>query len=671
MPLPRTATARPRLPEAVGEMAAMTSLEERAAPGTDTGSTSAALWRRSWFQALLVLAVLLAGYWVSRILGQPSWAGGFPTGAGDSFMAWLDGIYAWIVENRNDSPLFLYFFNYISVGLGSAVVLINQGLDALTWVGVTVLGVLASWRAAGWRVALLVLATFAVFALTGLWNASMTTLALIITSVFIALLFGLPLGILAGRSEAFHRGLRPVLDFMQIMPAFAYLLPFVLLFGIGNPAAAVVTAVYALPPVVRITALAVREVDQGAVEATTSLGSTPWQVLTKVQLPLAKRTILLGVNQTIMLAVSMVVIASVIGAGGLGDAIFQALSKVNVGQAFQAGLAIVMLAIAMDRVTGAVGNGARTPEVPERWRLPVLGGGAALVAAAVAAGRFSGLGGWPRAWSFDIAAPVNAVNDAVEELIGGATSAMGTWTLEWVLGPLSAVLTGAPWWLVVLVAAALGWIFAGRRVAIVSGAAFVFVGLLGVWDNAMDTLSQVLVATVVTLALGMVLGVLMSRNDVFAAVLRPVLDAMQTLPPFVYLIPAVALFGIGRVPALAAAVVFALPPVIRLVNDGLRGVSAAAVEAALSQGSTRWQMLTKVQVPLARGSLLLAVNQGIILVLSMVVMGALVGAGSLGFDVVFGLAQNQLGLGLASGLAIVGLGLFLDRLTQGRTASDA
>src|SRR5699024_5979880 len=196
----------------------MTSLEERAAPGTDTGSTSAALWRRSWFQALLVLAVLLAGYWVSRILGQPSWAGGFPTGAGDSFMAWLDGIYAWIVENRNDSPLFLYFFNYISVGLGSAVVLINQGLDALTWVGVTVLGVLASWRAAGWRVALLVLATFAVFALTGLWNASMTTLALIITSVFIALLFGLPLGILAGRSEAFHRGLRPVLDFMQIMP---------------------------------------------------------------------------------------------------------------------------------------------------------------------------------------------------------------------------------------------------------------------------------------------------------------------------------------------------------------------------------------------------------------------------------------------------------------------
>lgn len=638
--------------------------------GAVTGD-GAGVWRRSWFQALIVLAALVAGYWTSRGLGHPSWAGGFPTGVGDSFMAWLDGIYAWIVENRNDSPLFLYFFNYVSVGLGSAVVLINQALDALTWAGVTVLGVLAAWRVAGWRVALLILATFGVFALSGLWNASMTTLALIITSVFIALLFGLPLGILAGRSERFHRGLRPVLDFMQIMPAFAYLLPFVLLFGIGNPAAAVVTAVYALPPVVRITALAIREVPQGSIEATTSLGSTPGQILTKVQLPLAKRTILLGINQTIMLAVSMVVIASVIGAGGLGDAIFQALSKVNVGQAFQAGLAIVMLAIAMDRVTGAVGNGAHTPQVPERLRMPVLGGGLAVVAATVVVARLVGLGGWPRNWAFDIAAPVNALNDSIESAVGGATEAMGTWTLEWILGPLSEVLSGSPWWLVVLVAAALGWIFAGGRVAVISALSFVAVGLLGVWDNAMDTLSQVLVASLLTLVLGVVLGVLMSGHDVFATVLRPILDAMQTLPPFVYLIPAVALFGIGRVPALAAAVIFALPPVIRLVNDGIRGVPAGTLEAAASQGSTKWQMLTKVQLPLARGSLLLAVNQGIILVLSMVVMGALVGAGSLGFDVVFGLAQNQLGLGLASGLAIVGLGLFLDRATQGRKASHA
>ncbi len=641
----------------------------RGEPGGVGGGGS--LLRNTWVQASLVIVVLVAGYWASRALGHPAWAGGFPTAVGDRFMSLLDEIYAWIVVNRNNSPLFLYFFNYISVGLGSAVVLINRFLDFLTWPGVTLIGVILAWRAAGWRVALLVLVTFGVFALSGLWNESMTTLALVFASVAIALLFGIPLGILAGRSERFYRGVRPVLDFMQIMPAFAYLLPFVLLFGIGNPAAAIVTAVYAFPPAVRITALAIRQVPKGALEATASLGSTPWQILTKVQLPLAKRTILLGVNQTIMLAVSMVVIASVIGAGGLGDAIYQALSKVNVGEAFQAGLAIVMLAIAMDRVTGAVGKGGRESRVPENRRLPLRGALLALVVAVVAVARMLGVGGWPRDLAVDISDPVNALYDAIQDTIGPATAALATWLLENVLGPLADLLMNSPWWLVVLAGAALGWIFAGARAAVVSGASLVGVGLLGVWNDAMDTLSQVLVASVITIALGVLIGVLMSRNDVLAAVLRPILDAMQTLPPFVYLIPAVALFTIGRVPALVAAVVFALPPVIRLVDDGIRGVPAPTLEAARSQGSTRRQLLTKVELPLARGSLLLAVNQGIILVLSMVVIGALVGAGALGNDVVVGLAQNQLGLGLASGLAIVCLGLFLDRVTQGRRPSRA
>lgn len=622
--------------------------------------------RRFGPQFVAVLAVLVAGYLVTTQTGLPRWLGTFPEGLGAWLMARLDIAYEWIVANRNSSPLFLYFLNYISVGLGSAVVWINMGLVALSWPGVLLLGTLTAWRVAGWRVALLVLATFAVFGLTGLWNEAMTTLALIITSVALALLLGIPAGVLAGRSARFHAMIRPALDFMQIMPAFAYLLPFVLLFGVGNPASAVVTTVYAIPPVVRITALAIRQVDAGAIEATTSLGSTPWQMLTKVQLPMAKRTILLGVNQTIMLAVSMVVIASVIGAGGLGDAIYTALAQVNVGEAFTAGLAIVMLAIAMDRVTGAAGHGAHTPSIPQVLRLPVLAVGAGLVALAAVGSWMLDVTGWPSTWFVDVAAPVNVINDQLQAAVGGATATAGTWLLEWILNPLSALLTGTPWILVVLGASAIGAIVGGWRIAVTAGLSILATGLLGVWDNSMDTLSQVLVAAGVTISLGVLIGILAARSDVFATVLRPILDAMQTLPPFVYLIPAVALFGAGRVPALAAAVVFALPPVIRLVNDGIRGVSGNAMEAARSLGSTSWQLLTKVQLPLARSSLLLAVNQGIMMVLAMVVMGALVGAGSLGYDVVFGLAQNELGLGLTSGLAIVCLGLFLDRVTQGR-----
>nr|WP_243742338.1 ABC transporter permease subunit [Actinorugispora endophytica] len=612
-----------------------------------------------WTQALLVLAALLAGFAVLRgehafpALPEPFQIGPF-----------FDRVYDWVVANRNTSPLFLYGFNYLSVGLGSAVILVNQVLTLLTWPGVTVLGTFTAWRVAGPRTAALVLAAFAVFGLTGLWSEAMTTLALIITSVLLALLIGIPLGILAGRNEGFDAAIRPVLNFLQIMPAFAYLMPMLLLFGIGNPAAAVATTVYAFPPAVRITALAIRNVDKGAVEATTSLGSTSWQLLTKVQLPLARRTIMLGVNQTIMLAVSMVVIASVIGAGGLGDAIYQALNKVNVGQAFEAGLAIVLMAIALDRVTAAAGNREYASGGSPVPRLAMT---AAAVLAAVAASvlaRLAGVADWPREWTLSAAGPINAFNDAVQDLFGDATAAVGEFLLGWVLDPLRTLLTDSPWWLVLLAAAALGLVLGGWRTALVAGLSLLGTGLLGVWGLSMDTLSQVLVAALVTVALGVVVGVLAARGDTFSRILRPILDAMQTLPPFVYLIPAVALFGIGRVPALAAAVVFALPPVIRLVEDGIRGVPPESVEATTSLGSTSWQLLTKVRLPLARSSILLAVNQGIMMVLAMVVIGALVGAGALGYGVVFGLAQNQLGLGLTSGLAIVCLGVLLDRLTQ-------
>lgn len=625
-----------------------------------TGSGSLPAWVTSrWVQAALVVAVLLAGF--ALVKGQ----GSFPELPEALQVApFLDRVYEWVVTHRNTSPLFLYGFNYLSVGLGSAVILINLVLTWLTWPGVVVAGVFTAWRVAGPRVAAFALLTFTTFGLLGLWTEAMTTLALLITSVLLALLVGIPLGVVAGRSDRFDRAIRPVLNFLQIMPAFAYLMP-MLLFGIGNPAAAVATTVYAFPPAVRITSLAIRGVDPGAVEAAVSLGSTRWQTLTKVQLPLARRTIMLGVNQVIMLAVSMVVIASVIGAGGLGDAIYQALNKVNVGRAFEAGLAIVFLAIALDRVTAAAGRERNVPGPDRTGRLPVVAAGVAATAAAAVLARLLGVPDWPREWTLSIAGPVNALNAAVQDLVGGLTSALGTLTLDWVLDPLRAVLTDSPWWLVVLAAAALGAVLEGWRTAVVAGLSLLVIGVLGVWDLGMDTLSQVLVAALLTTVVGIAVGIAAARSTVLSRVLRPVLDAMQTLPPFVYLIPAVALFGIGRVPALAAAVIFALPPVIRLVENGIRGVSPAAVEAAVSQGSTRLQLLAKVQLPLARASLRLAVNQGIMMVLAMVVIGALVGAGALGYGVVFGLGQNLLGLGLTSGLAIVCLGVLLDRLTQG------
>jgi glycine betaine/proline transport system permease protein len=182
----------------------------------------------------------------------------------------------------------------------------------------------------------------------------------------------------------------------------------------------------------------------------------------------------------------------------------------------------------------------------------------------------------------------------------------------------------------------------------------------------MQTLATVLVTIVLTMIAGIVLGILAARHDRLATAMRPLLDAAQTMPSFVYLLPAVALFGASRFTAIVAGWVYAVPPVVRLVERGLRDVPPTVVEAATSAGSTPTQLLWKVQLPMARGGLLLAANQGIVMVLAMVVLGGLVGAGALGYDVVAGFSQREdFGKGLAAGFAIVLLGILLDRLTQG------
>ncbi|HEY3682570.1 MAG TPA: ABC transporter permease subunit [Streptosporangiaceae bacterium] len=611
--------------------------------------------------AVGVLAVLVVGY--AALHG----AFPFPSGLDIGLSPRLDAAYQWVVHNRDVSPLFLYGFNYISVGLGSLVTIVDNLLTAFTWPGVVAVGVVVAGRVAGWRMAVVTAVAFGLFGVLGLWDDSMTTLALMLSSVLIALIIGVPLGIVAGRVDRFQRIVTPILDFMQTMPSLAYLMPMVLLFGIGTPAASVATVVYAIPPAVRITALAIRGVPPAAVEATTSMGSTSSQLLFKVRLPLARRTILLAVNQTIMMAMSMVVVASIIGAGGLGDDIYQALSKVNVGTALQAGLAIVVLAVALDRVTNAAGRRTKASAPRTTWaRYGLPGVGVVAAVAAIVVGRVALPDeAFPDSASVSIAAPVNDVVDWLQGHVGGATDAITRVLVDGVFDPLRAVLTDSPWWLVVAAVVALGAVLGGYRVAITSGVAVLLTGLLGVWSSSMDTLSQVIVASVLTIGIGGVIGVAAARSDVFAAIIRPILDAMQTMPAFVYLIPVVALFDAGRTPAAIAAVIYALPVVIRLVNDGVRGVSRTAVEAATALGSNRWQLLFKVQLPLARASLLVAMNQGIMMVLAMVAIGALVGAGALGYGVVFGLAQNQFGLGMCSGLAIVFLGTMLDRISQG------
>jgi glycine betaine/proline transport system permease protein len=500
----------------------------------------------------------------------------------------------------------------------------------------------------------------------------MDTLALTLSAVLVALLFGIPLGIWAGLSDRFNKFVTPFLDFMQTLPTIVYLAPLTLFFLIGPASAVIATAIYAAPPAIRITAHGIRSVPDTVVEATDSLGSTRRQTLLKVLLPMSKRTVVMGVNQTIMAGLAMVTIAAMIDAPGLGKTVMTALQSLDVGTAFNAGLAIVVMAIVLDRVTTAASGRAeaarRAGNPFARLRRPLLaaGGAAALIAAYLShtyiwAAEFPGEG----STGTNIKSAADSVTTWAQDNLSGVTNAVRDGITNGLLNPFQTLLTDSPWWLVGVVLVSLAVVLGGRRAGVTTA---VCIGLLvgtGVWSDAMTTLASTAAATLLVMLAGIVVGVWMGRSPMADRIIRPGLDAAQVMPPFVYLVPFLALFGATRFTAIVAAFVYAAPVTMKIIADGIRAVPETTVEAATAAGSSTWQIVTKVQLPMARGALTLATNQGLIYVLSMVVVGGLVGAGALGYDVVAGFSQGELyGKGLAAGLAIVLLGVMFDRITQ-------
>ncbi|MBM9520246.1 proline/glycine betaine ABC transporter permease [Desulforhopalus vacuolatus] len=231
---------------------------------------------------------------------------------------------------------------------------LDSGLNSIHPLIVIVVFALAAWKFSGIKLGIFAVVSMVLIGLLGLWEDSMTTLAMVLASVIVCTLLGVPLGIIAGRSDRFEAGLRPVLDAMQTTPAFVYLVPIVMLFSVGNVAGVLATIIFALPPIIRLTSLGIRQVHPELVEAAQAFGATNWQVLRKVQIPMALPTILAGLNQTIMMALSMVVIAALIGAGGLGSPVVLGLNTLDIGGAVVGGLAIVLMAILLDRLTQGI-----------------------------------------------------------------------------------------------------------------------------------------------------------------------------------------------------------------------------------------------------------------------------------------------------------------------------
>lgn len=621
----------------------------------------------------------------------------------------------WVVINRTEHWLFLFIFEPLSAVLDFLIRLIENFLLWLPW-PITLLGFFfAANKISGLRLGLVVTTCLLLMGLFGLWDESMQTLALMSFSVLISLLIGIPLGIWSARNDRVETILQPIMDTMQTMPIFVYLIPVLLFFGVARVPSAIATIIYALPPVVRFTSLGIRRVSADALEAANAFGSTESQTLHKVQIPMAMPSILAGVNQTIMMALSIVVLAALIGSGGLGDVVLKALRRLHVGSALEAGLAIVVMAILLDRFSAALGKieygqerqfqgfrlfsdewqGRPWVEIIERaihtlyqranqirkavasklptrlqpysYSITVLLGAIILLIPCL----ILGIGSFPDGWNVGISQPVDKLVEWMQiNLYDIGNTGIGTGPLRdfliiRIFLPLTALLTETiPWPVIILIFSALAWRTGKTRLTIAVILMFICIGLIGMWPFAMDTLGQTLVAVLVCVLLGIPLGIWASRNDRVDQFIQPILDFLQTIPVFVYLVPVIMLFGTGSVAGLIASVAYAAVPVIRLTNLGIRQVDETVRESAEAFGSTSWQRLTKVEIPLALPSIMLGINQTIVMVLAMVIIAGLVGATGLGLEVVHGFSNDNLGRSAEAGIAMVLLAIVIDRIVQ-------
>ena len=570
---------------------------------------------------------------------------------------------AWLLEwpLRVAQDLFAEGF---SRGIGRDA---EQVFPRIPWIALIVVCALMGLAASGFGLAALVAGTFLYLALFGQWDSAMVTLASIIIAVPLGASAGLLLGIAGFRSARLERALVPLLDLMQTVPIFAYLVPVLFLFGFGPVAAMIATVIYATPPMVRVTMLALRQVPAEVVEFGRMAGCSRRQLLWKVQIPSARPSLMVGINQVIMLALNMVIIASMIGAGGLGYDVLTSLKRLRIGDGVEAGLAITLLAIALDRLSQAVAN---RPPPAHRDSIPSFARRHPFLIAALAVLAFTWIAGavvpavqdYPKGLEVTTAQMWSALIKWININFYDTLEAIKTWLLFNLLIPVKRFLTTVPWLAVVATVAVAGHRLGGWRLATLTGSLALFMAVSGNWEKSMITVYLCGVSVLIASIVGIPVGIWAARNDRVNRAVQVVIDTLQTLPSFVYLIPVVMLFRVGDFSALIAVVAYAVVPAVRYTAHGLRQVPAQLIEAATAAGCTRRQTLWKVQFPIALPEIMLGINQTIMLALSMLVITALVGTRDLGQEVYIALTKADTGRGIVAGLCVAFIAIISDRL---------
>ncbi|MGD9922286.1 MAG: ABC transporter permease [Pseudorhodoplanes sp.] len=570
------------------------------------------------------------------------------------------------------------------------------------------------WYLGGWRTAALAFVGLGFVLCSGYWIASMNTLALVAVSVPLALLMGFAVGLAAYEMPSLNRPIQTILDVMQTVPTFAYLTPLLLLFGFGPVVGLIASVIYAAPPMARNLILGLQRVEPDIREAAVMGGAARWQQLFLVELPSATQQIMVGVNQTIMAALSMVIIAAVIGGfNDIGWEVLLTMRKAAFGQSLLAGLVIVVFAILLDRMSGAFASEKRRYPSGVAWAIVAMSAALALVQAswlpapqdfAVFKTTVAAIDRSLAAFIADYSMSLNGLKNGAMYYfllplrIGLAQAVLPfTWGFQWtpgmslvlltaaalvglllslrgrpvggvsarvVVGILVTGITNLPWPFVLAVAGALGWVAGGWKLAAYAVLMIVVIPIMGLWVPALLSVYLCGAAVVTCVIVGGAIGVLCAISDRAWAGVRPVCDMLQTIPLFVFLIPVLMFFQIGEFSAFLAICAYAVVPMIRYTRHGLVSTPDELVEAAVSSGATDWQVMREVRMPYAAPTLLLGLNQTILYAFSMLVIAALVGTTDLGQQIYLALGQADVGLGLAAGASMAILALVADRLVQ-------
>ena len=670
----------------------------------------------------LIFIALLFSFW---LIYQNEDVSEFPVFITDSFTftAWVNQGEDYLKEH------YRWITRLIASYVKDGYFMLEDFLLESPWIFVVALLLIPSLAYGGIKLGSLILFGFMYWGMVGLWESAMETLALMGLSVVLSVIVGVILGILCSLSDRFERGMKPVLDTMQVMPAFVYLIPAMFFFGIGGAPAILATMIYSMPPIIRLTNLGIRQVPDETIESATAFGSTKSQILFKVQIPLALPSIMMGVNQTIMMALALVVLATFIGAQGLGSEIWVAIRKLDVGAAMEGGLCVLLMAIMFDRFGKAVSREPVTlPSdsqkfylLPQTWEIYPLARMiekpfeyihfvfafvfstiikilSSIIGLIISIGHkdfantikqfinlhyffFSGIliligisfydsniatiGTFPESWNLSIQEEIgNAVKSlTVNPTFISITKAIRSTVVIYLLRPLDMYLTYLPYWYTMAALVIISWASVGVRFAIVTAFLLLFIGACNIWTEAMITLSSVLISVLLCFAIGVPIGILASYSKRFQNVNEVILDAMQTLPYFCYLIPVLMFFGGGSFSALLATIIYSIPPIIRLTVLGLSQVSSTYSEVSTSFGGSTLQTLNKVKFPLAIPSLVMGFNQTVMMAFAMQIVTPLIGGKGLGLEVFNGLARSDTGRSLAAGIGICLLAMIIDRIS--------